>query len=183
MVSYKVKVKSDGKRGDDILSDFVVAAGAAPPAECEPGNLLCTENPVPAIEARKSADPEPGTEVEAGQVLSYTLRFTNTGAAPAAVGFADVIKGVLDDATLVGRPASSDPRVTVSAVTAGRLTVSGTVNPGRTVTVSYRVRVKPNGERGDDLLAGFLIKTGDEPPSECTTATARCTAHQVGGST
>lgn len=182
-ITYAVQVKPDGKRGDDVLRDVVVDAGAAPPTECEPDNLLCTEHPVPAIEVTKSADPERGSEVDAGQLLAYTLSFTNSGAAPAAVEFDEVIADVLDDATLATKPTSSDPSVTVSELTDGRFTVSGAVNPGETVTVTYAVKVKPDGRRGDGRLAGFLIKTGDEPPSACKSGSARCTVHQVGGST
>ncbi len=182
-VDYAVKVKPDGKRGDDVLSDFVVAAGAARPAECKAANLLCTENPVPALEVAKAVDPERGSKVEAGQVLSYALSFTNTGAAPVAVGFDEVITGVLDDATLAAKPTSSDPSVTVSAVIDGRFTLSGTVNPGQTVTVRYEVRVKADGQRGDGRLTGFLIKTGGQAPRDCKPGNPTCTEHPIEGST
>lgn len=182
IISYAVRIKPDGRRGDDVLRDAAVPAGAAPSAACDPDDLLCTEHPVPAIEAKRSADPKPGTEVEAGRVLTYRLTFTNTGAAPAAIEFDDVIADVLDDATLVRKPISSDPDVAVSAVTGGRMIMSGTVKPGRTATVTYAVKIKPDGSRGDGRLAGFLIKTGGEPPSECVAGNARCTVHRVGGS-
>ncbi|WP_152364600.1 prealbumin-like fold domain-containing protein [Microlunatus speluncae] len=181
-VGYAVKINPDGRRGDDVLRDFVVAADAAPPAECEADNLLCTENPVPALAVIKSVDPENGSEVAAGQRLSYALRFTNTGAAPVAVGFDEVIAGLLDDATLVTKPTSSDPSVTVSAVSDGRIRLAGSVNPGATVTVRYAVEVKPDGQRGDGRLAGFLIKTGDDTPSACRPRNPSCTAHPIDGS-
>ncbi|MCB8775852.1 hypothetical protein LJD49_29470, partial [Escherichia coli] len=78
-------VKPDGQRGDNVLGNFLVNPGEEPPTTCEPGNPDCTVNPVPQVEDSKSVDPASNTTVVAGQELTYTLTFKNTGAAAGTV--------------------------------------------------------------------------------------------------
>ncbi len=177
-VGYEVQVKPDSRRGDHVLRDFVVAEGEDPPTECKLDELLCSVHPVPTLAVTKSVDPKDGSVVGAGTSTSYTLTLTNPGPVPAAVGFDDVITGVLDDAALVSGPTSSDPAVTVSAVTDGRFTVSGTVKPGQTVTVGYSVTVAPDGHRGDDTLINFVVDPGAEV-GECGADDPLCTENPV----
>lgn len=58
--------------------------------------------------------------------------------------------------------------------------VDGTVAPGDTVTVTYTVTVKPDGERGDDQLGNFLAQGDDQPPAECAADDPLCTNNPVG---
>ena len=60
--------------------------GRTPPAECLPTDPACTTHPVPALVVTKSAVPVSTTTVNEGQVITYTLTFSNTaGQAPAPV--------------------------------------------------------------------------------------------------
>ena len=53
----------------------------------------------------KSVTPPSGTDVKPGQVLTYTLTFTNThGTAPAPVAYTDTLMGTTDDAAVTTTP-------------------------------------------------------------------------------
>lgn len=176
-VTYTVTVNPDGERGDNVLSNFVVGGGEVPPTECVADSTLCTEHTVPNVIVTKSADPATGTKVVAGDVISYTLTFENVGAGNGVVDWDDVISGVLDDATLSAAPTSSNPALTVSAVTNGRFTVDGTLAAAQVVTVTYSVTVNPDGQRGDNVLGNFVVHGGEEPQAECVTGSVLCTSH------
>ena len=53
-----------------------------------------------ALTHAKSVSPASGTAVEVGDVLTYTLTFTNPGAVPPTSNTSDDLSDVLDDATL-----------------------------------------------------------------------------------
>ena len=178
-VSYKVTVKPDGQRGNNVLGNFLVNPGEEPPTTCEPGNPDCTVNPVPQLEDSKSVDPASGTTVRAGQELSYTLTFENKGAAAGNVDRVDDLSNVLDDATITSAPVSSDSALTVTDGSDGKISVTGTLQPGQKVTVTYKVTVKPDGQRGDNVLGNFLVNPGEEPPTTCEPGNPDCTVNPV----
>ncbi|MFF0451080.1 SpaA isopeptide-forming pilin-related protein [Streptomyces sp. NPDC004609] len=178
-VSYTVKVNPTGKRGDNVLANYLLAPSQKPPTEpvCEPGKGKlpdCTTNPVGDIAPAKSVDPKSGTPVDDGQVLTYTLSFTNTGRGPAPVDYTDPLAGVLDDAAWVGSVTASDG-LTVTGPAGSTLLITGTVAPDQTATVTYQVKVKAHGNQGDHKLRNFLTLTGQKPPAECVTGNPLCT--------
>ena len=64
----------------------------------------------------KSAVPVSTTPVAEGQVITYTLTFSNAaGQAPATVNHTDNLSRVLDDATVTTQPVAS-PGLTVSPI-------------------------------------------------------------------
>ncbi|WP_041684395.1 isopeptide-forming domain-containing fimbrial protein [Renibacterium salmoninarum] len=178
-VSYKVMVKPDGQRGDNVLGNFLVNPGETPPTTCEPGNPDCTTNPVPQLEDSKSVDPKSGTTVKAGQELTYTLTFENKGAGAGEINRVDNLTGVLDDATISAKPSSSDGALTVTDGSNGKIDITGTLDAGKTVTVTYKVTVKPDGQRGDNLLGHFLLNPGETPPTTCVPGSDKCTNNPV----
>ncbi|WP_309103353.1 hypothetical protein [Microbacterium sp.] len=178
-VTYSVMVNADGERGDNALSNFVVPGGELPPEECVEGSTLCTEHYVPEIVVDKSADPESGSTVVAGEVVTYTITFENIGAASGLVDWDDVITGILDDATITAAPTASNAALTVSGIADGRFSVDGTLAPDQVVTVSYSVMVNANGERGDNVLSNFVVPGGELPPEECLEDSVLCTEHPV----
>lgn len=131
------------------------------------------------VTVEKSADPASGTAVHAGDVIDYTLTFRNVGTADGLVDHDDVIDGVLDDATMTSAPVSSDPALEVSAVVGGRFTVDGVLAAGQTVTVSYSVTVNADDERGDHVLANFVVPGGEDAPATCASDSTLCTEHPV----
>jgi uncharacterized repeat protein (TIGR01451 family) len=169
-ITYAVTVKADGERGDNVAAN--VLTPDVPVLECTDDG--CTEVPPPAtkhpvgeLDDWKTVDPASGTAVRAGQEVTYTLHFTNTGEGDVTVDRQDVLAGVLDDADLTAGPTASDEALTVSDVADGRFTVTGTLAAGQEATVTYTATVRGDGQRGDDRLGNFLVDPGQDPPAEC----------------
>ena len=59
----------------------------------------------------------------------------------------DTIGGVLDDADLLSGPTSSNPALTVSAISGGRFTISGTLQPGKILDRAVGLADVPDGYR------------------------------------
>ncbi|WP_229055089.1 hypothetical protein [Aeromicrobium sp. Leaf350] len=178
VVEYSVTVKETG-RGDSVLANFLVPGGGAPPSDCDPATRLCTETPVAELTATKSVDPASGTAVVPGQVLTYTLTFANRGGVPASVDHTDDLAGVLDDAALTTGPALDSSDGLSITVLDESFTVAGDLPAGATSQVIYEVTVAAAADRGDSVLANFLLAGDEEPPSECDPATETCTTNPV----
>ncbi len=177
-VTYTVTVNPDGSRGDNQLDNVVVKTGE--PAVCGADN--CTVHPIGELDDWKTVDPASGSTVVPGQRVTYTLHFENVGKAPVAVDREDVLTDVIDDAAVTSAPAASSAALSVSEIVDGRFSVSGLLEPGAHVTVTYEVTIGVDGERGDDRLANFLVPAGEEPPTECVPADdarADCTVNHV----
>jgi uncharacterized repeat protein (TIGR01451 family)/fimbrial isopeptide formation D2 family protein/LPXTG-motif cell wall-anchored protein len=159
-VTYSVTITG---AGDRVLANVACTpANGTDPAVCDD-----TTTNVPFIEASKTSDPENGAAVQAGEVVTYTLSWTNSGTAAGVVDSSDDLSRILDDATITTEPVSSSPDV--SAVRNGpALTVTGPIAAGATVTVTYQVTVNADGDRGDNRLANQLIPDNPNvtPPPE-----------------
>ena len=94
-ISYQVRYTGGGDQQLDN-SACVPAEQAFDPA------VACDTTQVPGsdLTQTKTSDPADGSAVDEGDEITYTLRFTNTGPAPAAVDTTDDLSGVLDDAEL-----------------------------------------------------------------------------------
>ncbi len=179
-ITYTVRVTRNG--GDDQLANFLVDPGQDPPSDCDVvvdgAQPDCTENPVSAIEAIKDVSLPHNSQVNAGDLLRYTLRFTNTGHGAGEVDYVDRVSDVLDDAVWVRGPKSSDPAL--AAVRKGdRILVTGILPAGKTATVTYAVRVKPDGRRGNDQLDNYLFPDGGVSPISCDQDRDDCTSNAV----
>jgi uncharacterized repeat protein (TIGR01451 family)/fimbrial isopeptide formation D2 family protein/LPXTG-motif cell wall-anchored protein len=148
---------------DPPNADGVDPATGKPCAEVEFG--------LPKMEESKSVNPADGSAVKAGDTLTYTLTFENTGTAGGEVSKDDYVGLLLDDAEI-----TVDPSVDVTGgsgtvtadVNGDRIEIRGGLGAGATATVSYTVKVKPDVDRardGDDQLGNFLIEPGDTPPT------------------
>ncbi len=177
-VTYTVTVNGADRRGDNLADNFLVPPGEEPPDECAAGDPSCTTTPLPNVAVAKSVAPESGTAVAAGEVVTYTVSFTNTGTGPGAVDRTDHLAGVLDDADLTGGPDTSDPAVTATRDDT-TIRMTGTLAAGATVHVTYSVTVRADGERGDHLLTNAVVRTGDDPPDECAPDSTTCTENPV----
>ena len=126
----------------------------------------------------KSVAPASGTPVQAGQTLTYTLTFINSGTVPADVATSDDLSGVLDDATL--DPASVTAGAGLVATPSGNsLNVTGTVPAGATRTVTYQVTVKPFAQQGDHVIANALACEPGDPVPCAPETTSNPVAHLV----
>ncbi len=154
-VTYSVTYTGEGDqnlRNTVCIPADMVAPGAT---ACDivqlPGSGLTQWKSVSASES----------PVAAGTVLTYTLFFANDGEAAATVDSVDDLTHVLDDADVVVEPSSDVLTVSREGV---RISVTGSVDPGETASVSYEVVVRADGERGDDLAANFLMVNDPENP-------------------
>ncbi|UMG93866.1 hypothetical protein [Nocardioides sp. TF02-7] len=171
-------MKGPNGLGDRMLGNFLLEPGEQPPAECLPAmgeDVTC--NPVSDVVAEKSVDPEDGSEVASGDELTYTLTFRNRGQGAGAVDYVDDLRGVLDDATMVREPRSSDPGLDLS-VRKGRLRITGELAGGTTARVTYTVRVKAYDDQGDHVLENVLAAPGSGL-SGCTAGDPMCTRNPV----
>jgi LPXTG-motif cell wall-anchored protein len=186
-VSYQVKVRADGQRGDNRLGNVLVDPGAVPPTSCEPvegEKADCTVNPIAEVHDWKTVEPATSTGVTAGQKLTYTLHFTNKGTGVGKVERHDDLTHVLDDATIEDLPKSSAPALRVSGVN-GKFAVAGELEPGQTVTVSYAMTVNEYDKQGDHILANYLVDPGATAPGKpvCVPVVAGepdCTINPIG---
>jgi uncharacterized repeat protein (TIGR01451 family)/fimbrial isopeptide formation D2 family protein/LPXTG-motif cell wall-anchored protein len=181
-VTYTVKVKADGSRGDSQLGNFLVEGDGDPSPVCAEKDPLCTVNPVSQIEFTKSVDPKTGSTVVPGQVLTYTLTFKNVAQGNGKVDKVDDMTHVLDDAAVIKTPTSSDDALKVSGVGGAKYSINGTVGAGKTTTVTYQVRVKPSDKLGDKKLANFVLPPNTPTPDvdSCTEGRTDCTFNPVG---
>ena len=174
-VTYGVTVTN---HGDHQLANTASVTGCQLP-ECTPPTVV---TPLPHVVPHKTSTPATGQPVQPGDVITYTLSWTNDGQAPGVVDSTDDLTGVLDDAVVVTEPTSSDPAVTATR-TGASLRVVGPIAVGSTVTVTYAVRVKPSGQHGDNNVANVLTQDTPQvtcPPFPCTPVPPPGTTHAVG---
>src|SRR5690606_22037601 len=110
-------------------------------------------------EVRASASP-----VTTGTTLTYTLHFKNDGRATATVDSVDDLRHVVDDADVTTEPVATGG---LTATRPGdRIAITGSLAPGASASVTYAVTLRPDAERGDDVVANYLLTAGDTPPTE-----------------
>lgn len=180
-LTITTRVNADAPLGELCnLAEAYLPAVQDEPIDDATACTVVEEPTVPNIAVVKSSDPASGKAVQPGQDISYTLTFSNTGNGPGEVDYTDDLTGVLDDADLTAAPSSSDGALVVTDGSDGQLHVTGTLEPGAEVTVVYTVTVKPDGERGDDVLTNVVFPTGTENPT-CQDENVSCTEHPVPG--
>ena len=184
VVTYTATVLPDGERGDNILDNALIPD--VPQVEgCEDGECRdvpppTTRLPIRELLTAKSVDPASGTTVRPDAEVTYTLTFASVGQAPVEVDHEDILTAVLDDAVLIDGPTASRPVLNVTDPNEeDRISISGTLEPGQVETVTYTVRVLPDGQRGDDRLGNFLVHAGEDQPEECLPADPNCTINHV----
>src|SRR5699024_911285 len=159
-LTYQVTYDATAVDGDHELLNVVCLPEHL---ALDPGDT-CRQVTIPgaALEEWKTADPEPGTPVFGGDVVTYTLHFASTGQTAASVDTSDDLSGVLDDADLVDGSLTADEGLE-AAVDGEQITVTGSVPAGETATVSYQVLVREFADQGDHVLANLLDCADDDP--------------------
>ncbi len=170
-ITYSVTVGPDA--AGELLENSATAVATPPGGEEITPPPVTTTNPVnqPGFSVSKSAAPAPGTAVDPGTVVTYTVTSVNTGeTALDPVAIVDDLSGVLDDAefnddavALVdGSPAAAP------ALAGETLSWTGALEIGETVTITYSVTV--NGDAGGETLensvTGSATPPGGVPPIE-----------------
>ncbi|WP_146616386.1 Ig-like domain-containing protein [Kitasatospora sp. SolWspMP-SS2h] len=137
-----------------------------------PPPCATVEFAVPQYRITKTASPASGSTVHPGDKVTYTVQVDNTGRVPVDATAADDLTRVLDDATYDG-----DAKASTGAVsyTAPKLNWSGTLDAGKSATITYSVTVN-NPDAGDGKLDNAVTGNGS---SNCTTGLeAGCTTHE-----
>lgn len=149
-LSVNVPFASDGENNDIYLNHHLV------------GTLD------DCVNYSKSVDKE---QVAPGDELTYTLTFENTKDQSVPIAFRDDLRGVLDDAELLGDSITSEgfaedtEETTLDLNLSGySLNISGVVPANSTATVTYKVKV--NG-KGDKSLANTLTTQEDTLNPNC----------------
>lgn len=180
-ITYQVEVLPDARRSAGSQAvNWLVEPGTAPDRACRTEDPACTATGLPMLSVTKTSDPESGSHLEPGDRVDYTVSFRNTGTADAPVDRVDDLTQVLDDAALAGGSVtSSDPEQVTAELTGSRLALTGAVAREATVTVTYSVIVRPDGQQGDHLLTNHVLMPDDPTPTECL-AGAVCVTHFAG---
>ncbi|WP_409529187.1 isopeptide-forming domain-containing fimbrial protein [Rhodococcus erythropolis] len=190
-VTYTVTVKADADRvaanADNTVLNFVVP-GTTPPVDppevCDPATQLCTTHPVqvPGFTVAKTADPVSGTNVAAGQTITYTVTGANTGNTTLdPVVLTDDLSKVLDNAALV----DGSLKATVDGVDATAPTLEGTtlswtgaLEAGKSVVLTYQVKIN-DGVAGGVLVNNKVTGTAKPPTGPEITPPPVTTEHPV----
>ena len=174
-ITYSVTVNTPDQ-GDKLLTNAVTPTG--PGGSCVTGQCA-TNTPVRTLEIVKKAD---RSSVVPGQKITYTITVTNTGradytdATPAS--FSDDLSKVIDDADWNGDASATAGTLSYASP---RLSWSGPVAAGSTVTVTYSVTVK-NPDTGDKQIDNVVTST--VPGNNCVAGSSdpRCEANVPSGS-
>lgn len=159
-ITYTVTVTG---LGDTQLYNLVTSDGCVSQEVCETEHWTATYTTV------KTANPASGTDVQAGDVIEYTITVTQSGLGN-VVGqfFNDDLTEALDDATFNDDiVASSGTFTNVDGVIAW----TGELGPGDVATVTYSVTVTA---AGDTLIGNTVTSPGCESAEDCETV------HQTG---
>ncbi|WP_166356204.1 DUF6923 family protein, partial [Phytoactinopolyspora limicola] len=143
-ITYTVTYTGEG---DHVLLNLA----CVPEEQTAPDTEPCDSVRIPAAFVVESKSVEASEDpVQAGTVLTYTLTFENVGQAPGTVDTVDDLTHVLDDGDVTAGPDVSDPALSLEGLDANRFHITGTLDAGQTVTVTYEVTLRPDGERGDN---------------------------------
>ncbi|MGW8378238.1 isopeptide-forming domain-containing fimbrial protein [Streptomyces sp. ODS28] len=175
-LTYSVKV-GEPPGGDKKLRNTVTSEGS----NCSAGSQdpVCSDEvPLALLQVKKSAspsDPKPGDKV------TYTVTARNEGSATwKGARLTDDLSGTLDDATYNNDAAaksggSDTPTQPSYDASAKKLSWSGDIRAGETVTLTYSVKVgEPPG--GDKRLRNSVVAEGSncaagsrDPDPDCST--------------
>lgn len=158
-ISYSVTVTSVGDHG---------LANTASLTDCRDGADACSPHvdiPLPHVVPAKTSDPASGTTLAAGDVVTYTVSFSNEGQAAGPVDSTDDLADIVDDGAVTSGPDSSDPAIT-AVRTGDEIRITGSLAAGATATITYQVTIGRDGTRGNDSARNVV--TSDDPPLECT---------------
>lgn len=173
-LSYTVKVNQE-VGAQTIITNTVSGTATPPTGPPITPPIVTTDNPVPGFTLVKSSDPKSGTDVKAGQTITYTITGTNTGATVLApVVITDDLSKVLNNTVLQGTPTSSLGAAPV--LSGDTLSWNGNLGVGQSIVITYRVTVKGDvsGVTVQNTVTGSATPPGlppITPPPSATTHT------------
>ena len=174
-VTYQVRVRAWADQLDHVLAN-VLACEPGEPAGCAPEE---TTNPVRHVALTKTSNAT--IDSAPGDVVTYTVTATNDGTgdwtASDPTTIVDDLAGVLDDATYGGdATASSGADPTYAAP---RVTWTGALAHGDTVTVEYTVTLEGGGDGHVDNVVWQPANPGNPGPTpDCATSPRPCAGNE-----
>jgi fimbrial isopeptide formation D2 family protein/uncharacterized repeat protein (TIGR01451 family) len=184
-ITYSVTVGPDAT--GEVLSNSATGTATPPGGETITPPPGTTTNPVnvPGFSVSKSADPESGSAVDPGSVITYTVTGVNTGeTALDPVEIVDDLSGVIAHAEYNGDAAATiaGDAVPAPVLDGETLTWTGALQVGQTVVITYSVTV--NGDAGGQVLqnvaSGTATPPGGVPPIETPPATTEHPVNEPG---
>lgn len=156
-ITYSVTVTGEG---DTHLHNVVTSDGCATPESCE------TEHYTASYTTVKTSDPVSGTDVQVGDVITYTVTVTQSGLGRVvAQFFNDDLTDALDDATFNDDLAADAGTASFDPATS-RISWTGNLGPGDVAVVTYSVTVTA---AGDTTIANVVQSPGCETAADCRT--------------
>ncbi len=158
--SFQLAIRTRGAEPEDVFWNS--AQARAEHTEL----VMRTSAPlfVTAYDVVKSSKPAPGSEVEPGDVVEYTIEVTQVGEVPAGAWLTDDLSQVLDDAEYND---DVDADLGVASVSGDTLSWEGEIPVGGTARITYSVTV---GDRiGDLRVRNVVTSPGCRTQSDCTT--------------
>ncbi|WP_069112076.1 LPXTG cell wall anchor domain-containing protein [Jiangella alba] len=156
-LTYSVTANAVGEGDDELVNVVTDPADEGVCVPAEDGNEGCTtDHRQGEYTYAKTSDPEPGSEVEVGDKITYTITVTQVGAAAVDGAWVeDDLSQVADDATYNDDAVASSGEVSRDGTT---LRWDGDLAVGQTVTITYSVTVT---DHGDGLLRN-VVSTDDD---------------------
>src|SRR5690606_6787045 len=167
-ITYSVTVTGDG---DGTLANVVTSEDAR--GECEDEGGCETEHDYGWFTYAKDSVPAPGSDVQVGDTVTYTVTVTHGGPVGiAGASITDDLSAVLDDASYNGDVTASSGEASIMD---GVLSWSGDLAVDQVVTITYSVTVTGDG---DGTLANVV--TSEDPRGECEEEGGCETEHDYG---
>src|SRR5690606_34726775 len=133
--SFQVMITTDGAQPRDSYVNRAQARAEHTELVMRTSAVLIVTDYV----VEKSSDPESGTTVKPGEVITYTVTVTQQGDVPAGALFTDDVSDVFDDAVY-----NDDIEADIGEVTleGGTISWEGVIPVGEVATITYSVTVK-----------------------------------------
>ncbi|WP_228118158.1 isopeptide-forming domain-containing fimbrial protein, partial [Rhodococcus erythropolis] len=181
VLTYEVKV-NDGVAAGTVLNNKVTGTAKPPTGpEITPPSVE-TNHLVPGFTVAKTADPVSGTNVAAGQTITYTVTGANTGKTTLdPVVLTDDLSKVLDNAALVDgslKATVDGAPATVPTLSGTMLSWTGALEAGKSVVLTYQVKVN-DGVAGGVLVNNKVTGTAKPPTGPEITPPPVTTEHPV----
>ncbi|WP_257207244.1 isopeptide-forming domain-containing fimbrial protein [Rhodococcus erythropolis] len=181
VLTYEVKV-NDGVAAGTVLNNKVTGTAKPPTGpEITPPSVE-TNHLVPGFTVAKTADPVSGTNVAAGQTITYTVTGANTGKTTLdPVVLTDDLSKVLDNATLVDgslKATVDGAPATVPTLSGTTLSWTGALEAGKSVVLTYQVKIN-DGVAGGVLVNNKVTGTAKPPTGPEITPPPVTTEHPV----
>ncbi|MCW1250709.1 isopeptide-forming domain-containing fimbrial protein, partial [Acaricomes phytoseiuli] len=168
---YSVTVNADVPAG--VLVENRMTSTATPPTgePIEPPEVVIT-HPTPGYEHSKTSDPAPGSSVQGGQKITYTVMGKNTGRTVLdPVVITDDMSQVLNNAAynndVVAELLDAQGNVvstSQASLNGSTLSWSGSLQPGQSVRLVYSVTVNADVAAGTLLQNKVESKPDELPP-------------------